>query len=197
MNFALSTGAASAFAAGGAGGAVGGLACASAPETISVLTAADIMRVFNIVSLQTSLFSQGKRNFLTVRTTRERGALFREILELRLNHGVRFARCSAFNRASAMTCVARAFQFRCGKFFPLSFHCALMTRASRRADRAASSSTTGRGRPQLKPRRGATRPVRPRLAARAADCSCRSAALATRLVPAATIPQPFLKRTSR
>jgi hypothetical protein len=48
MNFALSTGAASAFAAGAAGGAAGGFACASAPETISVLTAADIMRVFNI-----------------------------------------------------------------------------------------------------------------------------------------------------
>ena len=48
MNFALSTGAASAFAAGAAGDIVGGLACASAPETISVLTAADIMKVFNM-----------------------------------------------------------------------------------------------------------------------------------------------------
>src|SRR6478735_3272908 len=50
MNFAPSIGAASTFAAGGADGAVDGLACASAPETISVLTAADIMRVFNIAA---------------------------------------------------------------------------------------------------------------------------------------------------
>src|SRR5436305_15074774 len=65
MNFALSTGAASAFDVGAMGAVAGGLACASAPETISVLTAADIIRVFNMCASKASLFSQGKRSFLT------------------------------------------------------------------------------------------------------------------------------------
>jgi hypothetical protein len=82
MNFALSTG-----AAGGAEGAVDGLACANAPETISVLTAADIMRVFNIATSKRVCSVKESGASLRTNNSRARG-LFREILELRLNHGV-------------------------------------------------------------------------------------------------------------
>jgi hypothetical protein len=76
MNFALSTGAASAFAAGAAGAIVDGLACASAPETISVLTAADIMRAFNMSASKRVCSVKEKRNFLTEDNSRA-GSVFR------------------------------------------------------------------------------------------------------------------------
>src|SRR5690349_17214228 len=49
MNFALSAGLS---------------ACARAPETISALTAAEIIKVLSIVGLMSSLFCQGKEAFL-------------------------------------------------------------------------------------------------------------------------------------
>ncbi|MGZ5845707.1 MAG: hypothetical protein ACXWJL_11990, partial [Xanthobacteraceae bacterium] len=61
--------------------------CASAPETISVLTAADIMRVFNIAASKRVCSVKESGASLRTNNSRARG-LFREILELRLNHGV-------------------------------------------------------------------------------------------------------------
>jgi hypothetical protein len=80
MNFALSTGAASAFAAGAAGDIAGGLTCASAPETISVLTAADIMSVLNMSAskrvCKRVCSVKEKRKFLTDDNSRA-GPVFR------------------------------------------------------------------------------------------------------------------------
>src|SRR5262249_31545114 len=64
MNFAVSCGAASVFAAGAAG-AAGGFgdisACARAPETISALIAAEIISVLSICGLRSCLFRQGTK----------------------------------------------------------------------------------------------------------------------------------------
>src|SRR4029453_19278114 len=66
MNFAVSCGAASVFAAGAAGAAGFGdiSACARAPETISALIAAEIISVLSICGLRSCLFRQGKEAFL-------------------------------------------------------------------------------------------------------------------------------------
>src|SRR4029453_13747919 len=58
MNLALSIAAPSALVGGEA---IGGLSCARAPETISALTAADIIRVLSIVGLQASLIVKETR----------------------------------------------------------------------------------------------------------------------------------------
>src|SRR5262249_52364553 len=64
MNFAVSCGMASAFGAVAAGGFGDISACARAPEIISALTAAEIIRVLSICGLRSSLFRQGKEAFL-------------------------------------------------------------------------------------------------------------------------------------
>src|SRR5688572_14409852 len=66
MNFGASV----VVAAGGVAGALaGGLACASAPETMSALTADDIMRVFNM--WPPSKFEPKEGNSSSHRTTRQ------------------------------------------------------------------------------------------------------------------------------
>src|SRR5262249_16026609 len=64
MNFAVSCGMASAFGAVAAGGFGDISACASAPETISALTAAEIIRVLSILWPPIVLFRQGKEAFI-------------------------------------------------------------------------------------------------------------------------------------
>src|SRR5436305_14929177 len=61
MNLAVSCGTASGFAADCFGDIS---ACANAPETISALTAAEIISVLSIMGLLSSLFRQGKEAFL-------------------------------------------------------------------------------------------------------------------------------------
>src|SRR5205807_4802871 len=61
MNLAVSCGTASGFAADCFGDIS---ACANAPETISALTAAEIIMVLSIMGLLSSLFRQGKEAFL-------------------------------------------------------------------------------------------------------------------------------------
>src|SRR5207244_9141251 len=70
MNFGLLT-VASLFA--------GGLACASAPETISALTAADIMRVLSICGLQNQFVAQGEKTLSLLWITRQRGPRSRNL----------------------------------------------------------------------------------------------------------------------
>src|SRR5947209_15327447 len=71
MNLAVSCGTASGFAADCLGDIS---ACANAPETISALTAAEIIRVLSIMGLLSSLFRQGKEAFLCSKTTRQESA---------------------------------------------------------------------------------------------------------------------------
>src|SRR5262245_53734921 len=70
MNLALSIAAPSALAGGEA---IGGLSCARAPETISALTAADIIRVLSILASK-RVCSSRKRGFPPLLTTLEREA---------------------------------------------------------------------------------------------------------------------------
>jgi hypothetical protein len=118
MNLALSTGAAAAFAAGAAGDIVGGLACASAPETISVPTAADIMRVFNMSAskrvCKRVCSAEEKRKFLTHDNSRA-GPVFRAARNWGGNVGndLRTAAHSADGNAMSGR---RSFQFRLVNF---------------------------------------------------------------------------------
>src|SRR5262245_12056804 len=109
MNLALSVAVPSALAGGEA---IGGLSCARAPETISALTAADIIRVLSIVGLQASLFVKETRVSSLINNSPARGA-FRE-------DGTRFARakpCAQRNACAPAYCWSMIFsENRCPLF---------------------------------------------------------------------------------
>jgi hypothetical protein len=95
MNFAVSCGAASVFAAGAAG-AAGGFgdisACARAPETISALIAAEIISVLSIVASD-RVCSVKERSLPCPGTTREHSHAFRALgtWQALLRRGLRIA----------------------------------------------------------------------------------------------------------
>ena len=167
MNFALSTGAASAFAAGAAGEVAGGLACASAPETISVLTAADIMRVFNMSASKRVCSVKEKRNFLTQDNSRAGSRVPRDA-ELRLERGQTNCALQHVQTAGNPMFGRCAFQFQIGKFSCSVFIVRGETRV--RDAELAAEGDAAEVRPHLKPRSpiDAVRSTAPR--GRARDC---------------------------